>query len=113
MLNSLQITAADEQLNEIDGVPITGQISVAKATAQLKGESIVVKWKSFQPKEKLKLYITATNNFKTGTKDNYKMVKTVISGDSIAEIDVSNMPANQYKVMLKGKHNTTNVWVVR
>jgi predicted AlkP superfamily pyrophosphatase or phosphodiesterase len=112
MLNSLDIKLSKDQRRELDGVPITGEISIAKPTAELESNTLNISWKSYNPDEKLKIYISTTDHFNTGGKDKYKRVKKVKASEEMAAIDASKYPSKYYKIILKGKHNTVNTRIV-
>ncbi|WP_020529721.1 alkaline phosphatase family protein [Flexithrix dorotheae] len=111
MMRSLKLNPGKDQAYEIDGVSITGPLSVAGADATYEEGKIDLRWKSFQKNEQLKIYVSTTNNFTKGNKDTYELMKTVRSGDGKVILDVSKMPSEIYKIVLEGKHNVTNTWI--
>ncbi|MEE9362932.1 MAG: alkaline phosphatase family protein [Cellulophaga sp.] len=111
MLRSLHITPTTEQVYEMDGVPITGKISVAKPTASLHKGVLTIDWKSYVPDENLKIYLATTNNFSEGKKDEYKLVAEVISKKGEARISLENTSIKLYKIVIEGKYNSVNTWV--
>lgn len=113
MLDALDIHPKKEQLWELDGVPLTGNISVAQAKSALKGNKLELTWKSFQPSENLEIWITTTNNYAKGGTDKYVRLGKVKSGEEKMIIDLAKMPSDFYKIVLQGKYNATNTWAIR
>jgi predicted AlkP superfamily pyrophosphatase or phosphodiesterase len=112
-INYLNINLPASVKRELDGVPITGPVSVSNAQLTTTAQGITVNWKSFAPAEKLKVYITYTNNVKEGKPDTYKLIGTPTSGAqkfNYTSAELLNQPF--YKVVIEGKHNTINVWHV-
>lgn len=112
MLKSLGLSPSKEQNMEIDGVPITGPISVAKAKSMLTEGKLRLSWKSFDPKKKVKIWLSTTNKFAAGGKDEYKLMGKIKGGKEEFWIDISESPSDFYKIVIEGKHNTTNTWCI-
>jgi len=112
MLKTLNLKPKRQQLRELDGVSLKGVISVAKPKAVLKNNLIEVSWKSYNSEE-LKIYISTTNNFEIGGKDNYKQVAKIKSGKEKILINIDKFASNLYKIIIKGKYNTVNTWIVK
>lgn len=112
-INYLDIDLPASVKRELDGVPITGPVSLSNAQLDTTAGGFTVKWKTFAPAEKLKVYITYTNNVKEGNADTYKLIGTPTSGAekfSYTSAELQGKPF--YKVVIEGKHNTVNVWHV-
>ena len=101
-----------EQHFEIDGIPLTGPISAISPNATLKDGTIELSWKALDPKGNAKIWLATTNNFETGGKDTYKLMKQVAVSAEKATIDVSKLPSQFYKVVLEMPYNTLNRWIV-
>jgi hypothetical protein len=74
--------------------------------------NIDVSWKSLDDKGKVKIWVTTTNNFKTGGKDEYHMLAEVPVNQKHALLDVQSYPSEFYKIVLEAPDNTTNKWLV-
>ncbi|CAN0591163.1 unnamed protein product, partial [Ectocarpus sp. 12 AP-2014] len=85
MLRTLNITPETEPLWEIDGVPLTGKISVANAKAILADEVLNLTWVAYHQTGELNIYISQTNAFQTGGVDEYQ---------HIAEVELQNEKAS-------------------
>lgn len=112
ILRTLDIRPKKERLWELDGVPLTGKISVAHAKAALEGNKLEITWKAFGSGENLEIWISTTNNFAKGGKDKYIRLEKTRSNEEKAVIDVSEHPSSFYKIVLKGKYNTINTWAI-
>jgi len=108
----LNVKIPREQLMEIDGVPLTGSISAVDANAELTEGKIKITWKAEDKSGDAKIWISTTNQFKEGGKDEYKLVTTVPVTKQEAVIDVSKMTSNFYKVVIGMKGNMLNRWVI-
>jgi len=99
-------------LREVDGIPLIGNLSVADAAVNVSNQQMKVSWKAFNKKEKIKIWMATTNNYKTGGKDEYRLLKEVSSGSQQTIIDLENVPSTLYKIVLEGKNNSVNRWLV-
>jgi hypothetical protein len=107
----LGIPISKAQLMEIDGVPLTGPLSVVSPKAVLSNNMLTLKWKALQQKGKVKIWLTPGNNFKMGGKDEYTLVAELPLDNEMAVIDVKSFHASFYKIVLEGPHNMVNIWV--
>ncbi|MFY7912264.1 MAG: alkaline phosphatase family protein [Emticicia sp.] len=108
----MQISFPREQRFEIDGIPLTGKISAISPEAKLKDGSIDLTWKAIDKKGKAKIWLATTNNFETGGKDTYQLLKQVAVDAEKATIDVSKIPSQFYKIIIEMPYNTLNRWIV-
>ncbi len=108
----LNIKIPKEKLMEVDGISLTGKISATDASAQLNNNQILVKWNVIDKKGKAKIWLSTTNHFKTGGKDEYKLITEVPVANGLATIDVSQTPSDFYKIVIETPHNLLNRWVI-
>ncbi|MES1214599.1 MAG: alkaline phosphatase family protein [Bacteroidota bacterium] len=108
----LNLTIPREQLMEVDGVSLTGKIAAADLNASVENNKLTVTWKAVDKKGKVKLWLATTNEFKTGGKDNYSLIKEINVSDEKAIIDVSTKPSSFYKVVLETPGGFLNRWVI-
>lgn len=99
------------QQREIDGVPLTGKLSVTNTAARLEGNQLSLSWKAQVPTGKAKIWVSNSNNFKTGGKDEYRLLATVPVSAEKASIDISQLPGNFYKIVVEGPYNLSNCWI--
>lgn len=96
---------------EWDGVPFTGPLSVCDLQAKLRGKEIELSWNSFN-NELLEIYVTTTNHFKEGQPDTYERVGTINA--AAKKFIIRKLPSSPfYKIVVKGKNNTSNIWISR
>lgn len=113
MARFMNVNIAANFSREIDGTPLTGPVSVAAPTSNLVQGNIDISWKALSKGEKVKIWVAATNNFKEGGKDDeYKLLAEVPIEQEHALVSVKDLPSAFYKVVIEGKNNTVNSWVV-
>lgn len=112
----MNIELSKTQQFELDGVPFIREISIDDPRVSLKENNLHIEWTPYSHQGKVKVYVTASNNFRTGglaTPDNY---------ESLGEYDIAArkadipLPENlRYsrllKVVIEGEHNTLNRWI--
>ncbi|CAN5435340.1 hypothetical protein BH09BAC6_BH09BAC6_13330 [soil metagenome] len=101
-----------EQLREIDGTSLIGPVSVAVPQANYVQGALDVSWKALNPNGKVKIWVTATNNFKDGGRDEYRLLAEVPVTAEHTSIVVKNLPSSFYKIVIEGVYNTVNRWVI-
>lgn len=108
----LGIDIPRRQLMEIDGVPLTGTLSAAEASASLEGDKIVVQWNALDKKGTAKIWLATANKFRSGGADEYKLVTQVPVAKGVASIDVKQIPSDFYKLSIELPHHFLNRWVI-
>lgn len=96
---------------ELDGTPLMGPVSIAQLHAYYVQGKLVVTWKAMEKSGNVKIWVTPTNNFKTGGRDNYVMLGEFPLSQKYATVDVSKFPSSFYKVVMEAPDNTLNTWV--
>lgn len=114
LLRHLQVTPAESTRSEMDGIPFIGDLSVRKLQAHDEGKSIKVTWiPGSDTAGEAEILLATTNNFKTGTMDNYVSLGKVKVSDGEFMIDIKKRPSKFYKILVKAPNNWGNVWIVR
>ena len=108
----MNITVPQRQLREMDGTPLLGAVSVAQPEASFIQGALDISWKALNDNGSVKIFITSTNNYKTGQSDEYKLMSTVPVTRQHALVNVKDMPSGFYKIVLQGSYNTVNRWVI-
>ncbi|MBA4258880.1 MAG: nucleotide pyrophosphatase [Chitinophaga sp.] len=106
-----KLAIAKNQLYELDGVPISGPVSLSHPNVQQLGDSLILNWKSYQQNGIVKVLISFTNQFKSGQQDSYETLATIPVQQ---ERFVFELPAKFTfaKIVLVGKNNTINTqWI--
>lgn len=108
----MNITIPTAVSQEIDGTPFIGPVSISDATVNYIQGNIDISWKTLENKGKVKIWLTTTNNFKSGSKDNYELMAEVPVIQKHAFIDVKKYPSAFYKIVLEAPDNTLNKWLI-
>ncbi|WP_315821476.1 alkaline phosphatase family protein [Paraflavitalea speifideaquila] len=109
--NFLGVTIPREQLMEVDGVPLTGKIAATHPDAKLVDGKINVTWKPAGRKGDAKIWVTTTNRFKEGGRDEYVLKATVPVSKGEAIIDTDGT-GKFYKIVIETPDNFLNRWIV-
>ncbi|MBE9463152.1 alkaline phosphatase family protein [Dyadobacter subterraneus] len=108
----MDVNFPKEQAFEIDGVSLTGKISILNPAAKKEAGKINVNWKASDKEGTVKIWLTTTNHFEKGGRDLYFFMDEVPAASEKADIDVSKIPSKFYKIVLEGKYNNLNRWIV-
>lgn len=96
---------------ELDGVSLTGPVSLAGLSASCSNDFVHLKWTAFNKGEQVKIWLASTNNFKSGGTDVYELLDEVPSGVQTFSFKLKGS-ADVYKIVLEGRYNSVNCWVV-
>lgn len=107
----LNMHIPESSLREIDGVPMIGKVAVAHPVANYFQGNIDLKWQALADTGTVKIYVTTTNNFKTGGTDEYKLLAEVPVQKRATVLDVKNLSSDYYKIVLQTSDNTVNTWL--
>ncbi|MEJ7588284.1 MAG: alkaline phosphatase family protein [Ferruginibacter sp.] len=113
LASHLNITIPREHLMEIDGISLAEKVFASDLNLTHNDKELVVSWKAVDKKGKAKIWLTTTNNFKTGGKDDYQLLREtdLVSGKLI--IDKSKIPPSSfYKIVLETPGNFLNRWII-
>ena len=108
----LDIKIPREKLMEIDGVSLTGKLSATNAEADLISGTIELRWKVVDKKGKAKIWVSTTNYFKTGGKDDYRLIAEVPVAGGGAKINIRQIPSDFYKIVIEMPYNFLNRWII-
>ena len=108
----LQIGIPKEQAFELDGIPLTGKLSITEPTAKKDGQKISLNWKAIEPVGTVKVWLSTTNQFEEGKRDDYRLLAEVPVKTETAVLNVAALPSKFYKIVLEGKFNHLTRWLV-
>ena len=108
----LKVNISKDKRMEVDGIPLTGKLSATDAKADLKDGIIEAKWTVISKEGKAKIWLTTTNNFRTGGKDDYRLMTEVPVGNGAAKLDVRKIPSDFYKIVIEMPYNFLNRWII-
>jgi predicted AlkP superfamily pyrophosphatase or phosphodiesterase len=97
---------------EVDGVPLIGKLSLVELSVDVNNQQATINWKAGHKKGKVKVWMAATNNYKTGGRDEYQLLKEIPLKSQKAVIDLENFPSAFYKIVAEGEHNSVNRWII-
>lgn len=111
ILRFMDIEIPREIQQEVDGVPFVGEVSVANLKATRSNNQIALQWDVLDSSGKAEIFITTTNHFKHGQRDEYV---------SVGKVNVSKgkytfrTPADSefFKIVMRAPGNGVNTWVV-
>lgn len=101
-----------DHLMEIDGVPLTGNISIVDPVVHYENGKMDIRWTALEEKGEVKIWLSTTNHFKSGGTDDYQLLGQVPLNQENITIDIDKIPSTFYKVVLEGPHNYLNRWIV-
>jgi predicted AlkP superfamily pyrophosphatase or phosphodiesterase len=115
LLRHLDIEMPEALKMEMDGIPLIGKVSIDNLKATRISEGLSLTWRQVPGATgKADLYMTRTNNFNVGQRDEYQKVATI---DIKAQRTIVPLPTpdpaatmNTYKFVLKAQDNWTNTW---
>lgn len=99
------------QKREIDGISLTGPVSVAQPVANYIQGNLDLSWKALDKTGNVKIWVCSGNSIKEGKADQYKLLAEIAAGTEHATVSVKDLPSSFYKVCIEGKYNTVNKWV--
>jgi hypothetical protein len=108
----LNVRIPREVSRELDGIPLTGEVSLAGVEVNHFQRQLDISWKALQTDGQVKVWVCPTNEFKTGGKDTWQLMAEVPLKKGYATIDVKKLPAAFYKIVLEGPANSVGKWVV-
>lgn len=107
----LNVKISGDIAREIDGTSLIGTISVATPQVNFFQNKLDITWQTLDSVGTVKIWLSKTNDFKTGGKDQYLLLKEIPAAQSSAVIDISSYQSPFYKLVVEGKYNSVNKWV--
>ena len=113
LCNHLRIPVPGDIKKEIDGVPFIGDADFSNLKAERRDGKIALRWKDLGAAEgeKAEVFVSETNNFRQGGKDDYERVGEVEISDEGYVFDAAGK-SGYLKILLAGPHHDLNTWVV-
>jgi predicted AlkP superfamily pyrophosphatase or phosphodiesterase len=109
----LNVPVRKEVLREVDGVPFIGPLSATTPEAEHKDGKIQVRWKAVDKKGTMRIWLCRGDQYKTGGRDEYRLVKEVPVGQEGAILELTEPLPPLTKIVLEAPHNTLNRWIVQ
>lgn len=111
--NYLNIKIQEPIIKEIDGISLTGNISIAQPELNIFQNKLDLSWQVMDTTGNVKIWLSTTNNVKEGGKDNYVLIKEIPVVAQHTTIDITAYPSEFYKVVIEGKYNMVNKWFIK
>jgi hypothetical protein len=111
ILRYMRINPVQNTVEEMDGVPFIGPVSVSDLKATRDGTVIRLTWKVVDPAGDATIKISTTNDFMSGGKDSYRVAGTVPVSIGKYDLEVGQTNSCFYKIVVQAPANTLNVWV--
>jgi len=108
----MNINIPRERMQEIDGIPLIGKVSVAQLQLNYFQDKLDISWKALDEGGKVKIWVSTTNTFKEGKRDNYQLMAEVLVNNEHTVLDVSKARSPFYKVVAEGPFNSVSKWYV-
>ncbi|WP_425637069.1 alkaline phosphatase family protein [Algoriphagus yeomjeoni] len=113
MASHLELSIPKKIAMELDGTPFIGPVDASDLKAELKNGEISMSWKSLSDSEKGRVWVSTTNNFKTGELDNYWLVGDVDLNDEKKTFSLNGTQSDIFKVVLETPSGYLNYWLVK
>jgi len=95
---------------EQEGAPFIDKVSIANIKAEKTGNQIRITWDNYDDSP-VDIFLSVTNNFKDGGKDEWEKVGTIKASQELFVFDCSDQESEFYKFSLRSKHNMLPVWI--
>ena len=106
----LNLKMSKEHAREIDGTSLIGKVGATDLRARMQNGRLQLTWKNKMKKGRGKVWLTTTNNFKSGKKDEYKLLGEVQLDNEQATFNTKSTN-DFYKIVLETPFNTINRWI--
>lgn len=101
-------------LFEGDGIPFIGNADISSLATHPYDDKVTLKWKCYHSGEEAKIYMSTTNEFKTGGKDVWREIGTVSSDDCEFVVNLNEYPQSKfYKFVVATKNNHITRWMYK
>ena len=106
------LVVPEHQERELDGVPLTGPLSLSNLTLIGKGKNQLLNWTPGVQSETLSVYWSPTDHFGEGGQDEYFFLGEVPSDAKQYALPPDLGKKAFFKVLVVGKYNLANTWRV-
>lgn len=110
ILRHMQLQPPASVMHEVDGIPFTGALSVSNTAVEQQGQQFLLQWKAHAPNETLSIWYY--QGFSPKAQEPYQQLTTVKAKAQQLLLPSTIDPKLPYRLLITGKHNSTNVWWV-
>jgi len=112
MIRFFNLVVPEQQERELDGVPLTGSLSLSNLTLVGRGKNQLLTWTPGEAPETLSVYWSPTDQFGEGGSDEYFLVGEVPADAKQYALPTEFGKKDFFKVLVVGKYNSANTWRV-
>jgi hypothetical protein len=114
MLRHLAIPVPSENLDEVDGVPLIGEVSVYHPMVKRERNELIFTWQFIgNAEEEVEIWVADQNRFlNTGKSDQYQLAAKVRGSLETWMMPFADANPLPVKFLIKGKYNSVNRWLV-
>jgi len=112
MIRFFNLMVPEQQERELDGVPLTGPLSLSNLTLRGKGKKQLLTWTPGSQSEILSVYWSPTDHFEEGGSDEYFLLGEVPSDMKQFALPPEFGRKAFFKVLVVGKYHSANTWRV-
>ncbi len=112
ILRFMDIGIPEQVLDEVDGVPFVGEVSVANLQTSKTPGGIELTWDVLDPTGEAEILITESNNAASGSADQYTTVARIPVKAGRFTLTPTANGKTFLKVLVKAPHNRVNRWIV-
>lgn len=112
MIRFFNLVVPEQQERELDGVSLTGPISLSNLTLVEMEKNQLLTWTPGSQSETLSVYWSPTDHFAEGGSDEYFLVGEVSSKAKQYALPLEFGKRAFFKVLVVGKYNSVNTWKV-
>ena len=97
---------------EQDGIPFIGQVDITQMGTSPYDDSVTLSWNCLNPDAMVDIYVSSTNQYKEGGKDQWKKIARVPAKKQMYVVSSDQLPdSHYYKFVLETPNNHLNRWV--
>ncbi|MFB0908648.1 MAG: putative AlkP superfamily pyrophosphatase or phosphodiesterase [Spirosomataceae bacterium] len=109
----MHINIAEHVRREMDGTSLFNPVDAVNLKAKLNHENIELSWHNLASEGTgVKVFISETNNFKSGKPDDYKQVAEVSCDQEFISIPLKTPQSKFYKIVLETPNQSLNTWIL-
>ncbi|UZD21517.1 alkaline phosphatase family protein [Algoriphagus halophytocola] len=112
IVNFLDLKVPQDKAMELDGVPFIGPVNASQFKAVKEGNTIHLSWKSLSSEGNGQVWLSTSNNFKTGGKDTYEAIGEVELEAEAYSFQTDKPDSEFYKVVLETPAGFLNYWII-
>lgn len=112
LIRFFNLVVPEHQERELDGVPLTGPLSLSNLTLGGRGKNQLLTWTPGIQTETLSVYWSPTDHFAEGGQDEYFFLGEVPSDAKYFALPPDLAKKSFFKVLVVGKNHSANTWKV-